>query len=30
MRHGIPYAGHEAQAELFLATGAIDAMVVDI
>lgn len=30
MRYGIPYAGHEAQAELFLTTGAIDAMVVDM
>lgn len=30
MRYGVPYAGHEAQSELFLATGAIDAMVVDI
>jgi carbon-monoxide dehydrogenase catalytic subunit len=29
-RFGVPYAGHEAQAELFLATGAIDAMVVDL
>ncbi len=29
-RYGIPYAGHEAQAELFLVTGAIDAMVVDM
>jgi len=29
-RYGVPYAGHEAQAELFLATGAIDAMVVDL
>lgn len=30
MRYGVPYAGHEAQTELFLATGAIDAMVVDM
>src|SRR5512139_3537318 len=30
MRFGVPYAGHEAQTELFLATGAIDAMVVDV
>jgi len=30
MRFGVPYAGHEAQTELFLATGAIDAMVVDM
>ena len=30
MRYGIPYAGHEAQTELFLVTGAIDAMVVDM
>ncbi len=29
-RYGIPYAGHEAQAELFLVTGALDAMVVDM
>ncbi|MGE5190158.1 MAG: anaerobic carbon-monoxide dehydrogenase catalytic subunit [Gemmatimonadota bacterium] len=29
-RYGIPYAGHEAQAELFLVTGAVDAMVVDM
>ncbi len=29
-RYGVPYAGHEAQAELFLATGALDAMVVDM
>ncbi len=29
-RFGVPYAGHEAQAELFLTTGAIDAMVVDL
>jgi len=29
-RYGIPYAGHEAQAELFLTTGALDAMVVDM
>lgn len=29
-RFGIPYAGHEAQTELFLVTGAIDAMVVDM
>jgi carbon-monoxide dehydrogenase catalytic subunit len=30
MRSGASYAGHLAQAELFLTTGAIDAMVVDI
>ncbi|MGE5752470.1 MAG: anaerobic carbon-monoxide dehydrogenase catalytic subunit [Deltaproteobacteria bacterium] len=30
MRSGAAYAGHLAQAELFLATGAIDAMVVDM
>jgi len=29
-RFGISYAGHEAQAELFLMTGALDAMVVDM
>ena len=29
-RYGVPYAGHEAQAELFIATGALDAMVVDM
>jgi carbon-monoxide dehydrogenase catalytic subunit len=30
MRSGASYAGHLAQAELFLATGAVDAMVVDM
>jgi len=30
MRSGASYAGHLAQAELFLVTGAIDAMVVDM
>ncbi len=30
MKYGVPYAGHEAQAELFLATGALDAMAVDM
>jgi carbon-monoxide dehydrogenase catalytic subunit len=30
MRSGASYAGHLAQAELFLTTGAIDAMVVDM
>jgi anaerobic carbon-monoxide dehydrogenase catalytic subunit len=30
MRHGVPLAAHNAQSELILATGAVDAMVVDI
>ncbi|MCS7229865.1 MAG: anaerobic carbon-monoxide dehydrogenase catalytic subunit [Candidatus Kryptonium sp.] len=29
MRHGVPMAGNEFQAELAIATGALDAMVVD-
>ncbi len=30
MRHGVPLAAHNTQAELILATGAVDGMVVDI
>ena len=30
MRHGVPLAAHNQQSELILATGAVDAMVVDI
>jgi len=30
MRHGVPMAAHNLQSELILATGAVDAMVVDI
>lgn len=30
MRHGVPLAGHNAQSELILVTGAVDCMVVDI
>jgi carbon-monoxide dehydrogenase catalytic subunit len=30
MRHGVPLAAHNAQSEMILATGAVDAMVVDI
>ncbi len=30
MRHGVPLAAHNTQAELILATGAVDCMVVDI
>ena len=30
MRHGIPLAGHEMQSEMVIATGAVEAMVVDV
>jgi len=30
MRHGVPMAAHNLQAELLLVTGAVDAMVVDV
>jgi carbon-monoxide dehydrogenase catalytic subunit len=30
MRHGVPLAAHNTQAELIIATGAVDGMVVDI